>query len=275
MPSANKVWDIAKWAWDNRAGLKVAWDSFQQWLRRSRILVIGPGGTGKTTMARILAGRFDWLRDSPWRYEEDVGVQRFKLKADPAAEIVVMPGQEHRRHTSWTGVGKDLAAGTYHGVILVSAYGYHSLSGISYKQHAAYEPERDKDTFLRKYLEANRRDEVACLKRLVPFIKECPRKLWLVSAVTKQDLWRPDESAVEKCYREGDYGVAIDDISRSKGATFRHEPHLLSLVIGNFVTARDETLTKNVQGYDHRIQIESVRRLFEIIDGVRKWGSEK
>jgi hypothetical protein len=186
-----------------------------------------------------------------------------------------MPGQEHRRHTSWAGVGEDLAKGTYRGVLLVSAYGYHSLSRISYKQHRLYEPERDKDVFLRKYLEANRQDEVGCLKRLAPFLKECRRKLWLVSVVTKQDLWRSEESAVQTWYHGGEYGSLIEDIVRHKGTTFRHETHLLSLVIGNFVTSRDETLAKNLQGYDHRAQVESVRRLVEIVDGLRKWGSEK
>ena len=267
--------EIGKWAWDNRAGLKQAWGAFQRWLRRSRVLVIGAGGTGKSTLARMLAGQFDWLRDSPWHYAEDVGTTRFRLKADPAAEIVVVPGQEHRRHTSWSGVGKDIAAGHYHGVILVSAFGYHSVDRGSYKHHRLYDADRGKDAFLRTYLEAGRQDEIGCLKHLSPFIKECPRRLWLVSAITKQDLWRTDESGVEAWYREGEYGKLIGDVARAGPKTFRHEPHLLSLVIGNFVTPNGETLAKNVQGYDHRAQIESVRRLFEIIDGLRQWGSEK
>jgi len=267
--------EAGRWAWDNRAGFKQFWDAFQRWLKRSKVLVIGPGGTGKTTLARMLSGQFDWLRDSPWRYDEDVGVTRFKLKADPAAEIVVLPGQEHRRHASWAGVGKDIASGSYHGAIVVSAFGYHSLSRRSYKDHELYEPERDKDTFLKKFLAANRQDENRCLRQLVPFIKECPRKFWVLSAITKQDLWRTQESVAESWYRDGDYGTSIQEIAQHNRTTFRHEPHLLSLVIGNFVTSKDETLAKNAQGYDHRAQIESVRRLFEILDGLRKWGSEK
>jgi hypothetical protein len=226
-------------------------------------------------MARMLSGEFDWLKDSPWRYDEDVGVERFKLKADPTAEIVVMPGQEHRRHTSWAGMGKDLAAGYYHGVILVAAFGYHSLSSTGYKQHPLYEAGQDKESFWSKYLDANRGDEIACLKRLSPFMKECPRKLWLISAVTKQDLWRPEEAAVAAWYREGEYAAVIEDIARTSGTSFRHETHLCSLIIGNLVTAKDELMARNVQGYDHRAQIESVRRVFEMIDALRKWGSEK
>src|SRR5207237_1205383 len=124
-------------------------------------------------------------------------------------------------------------------------------------------------------LESCRQDEVACLKRLVPFIKECSRKLWLVSVVTKQDLWRPDEATAGSWYRSGEYGNLIRDIANHKGTTFKHEFHLLSLVIGNFVSAKDETLANNVKGYDQRTQIESVRRLFEIIDGVRTWVSQR
>jgi hypothetical protein len=252
MPGWSDALEIGKWAWENRAGVKPVLTTFQRWWRKSKILIIGPGGTGKSTLARMLSGEFDWLLDSPWRYDEDVGIQRLTLKADPAAQIVVMPGQEHRRRTSWAGVGQDLAKGTYHGIVLVSAYGYHSLAESSYKLHGLYESERDKDTFWRKYLEANRQDEVGCLKQLLPFLKECPRKLWLLSLVTKQDLWRSSESAIEKWYREGEYGNQVEETAKHKGVTFRYEFHPAALVIGNFVTRKNETFAKNAEGYDQR-----------------------
>ncbi|HEY1188799.1 MAG TPA: hypothetical protein VGE74_14185 [Gemmata sp.] len=267
--------EIGKLAWENRAGVKPVLASFRRWLRRSKILVIGPGGTGKSTLARMLSGEFDWLLDSPWRYDENVGVTRSALKADPAAEVVVLPGQQHRRRTSWAGVGQDIASGAFHGVILVSAFGHHSLSDNSYKLHRLYEPERDKDTFWRKYLDANRADEIACLKQLAPFLKECSRKLWLASVVTKQDLWRSSDGAVEKWYQEGEYEQLVAEIAAHKGNTFCHEFQPVSLVIGNFVTAKNEVFAKNLEGYGHRAQVESVRRLFEVLEALREWGSRK
>src|SRR5262249_37778768 len=157
--------------------------------------------------------------------------------------------------TSWAGVGQDLTKGAYHGVILVSSYGYHSLSHDSYKQHPLYEPERDKDAFLRKYLEAARLDEIGCLRQLVPYMKECPRKLWFASLVTKQDLWQGSEIEMEKWYRGGEYGKLVEEIANHRGAAFRHELQPVSLIIGNFATAKDTPLAKNREGYGHQAQI--------------------
>jgi hypothetical protein len=90
---ANEVAAAAKWAWDNRAAVTKALSEFRRWLRRSRILVVGPGGTGKTTLARILCGEFDWLKDSPWQYDEDVEVRRYQVKGGTPAEVVVLPAK--------------------------------------------------------------------------------------------------------------------------------------------------------------------------------------
>lgn len=267
--------EIGKWAWDNRAGVKPVLTKFRQWLRRSKVLIIGPGGTGKTTLARLLSGQFDWLLDAPWTYRESVEVKKYHLKTDPAVEVVAVPGQEHRRRSTWSGIGGDVSSGEYRGVIFVSSYGFHTLIESSYKRNALFEPERTKEAFWRKYTEAKRADELACLRLLVPFLKACPKKLWLASLVTKQDLWRTQESAVEAWYRDGEYGKLVTEVAAHKGATFRHEYHGCSLLIGNLVTASNETLAKNAEGYDHRAQVESVRRVFEIVDGLHAWGSAK
>jgi len=267
--------EIGKWAWDNRAGVKPLLAKFRQWLRRSKLLVIGPGGTGKTTLARLLSGQFDWLLDSPWVYRESVEVKKYQLKTDPAVEVVAVPGQEHRRRSTWAGIGGDVAGGEYRGVVFVSSYGFHTLIEPSFKRHALYESERTKEAFWRKYTEAKRADELTCLQHLVPFLKACPKKLWLASLVTKQDLWRAQESAVETWYRDGEYGKLVAEVASHKGTTFRHEHHGCSLLIGNLVTASGETLVKNAEGYDHRAQVESVRRVFEIVEGLHAWGSAK
>ena len=44
-----------------------------------------------------------------------------------------------------------------------------------------------------------------------------------------------------------------------------------SLVIGNWTTGGGERLKKNTEGYDHEMQVTSVRRLFDLLDGLRQW----
>lgn len=94
----------AKWVWDN-------WDKVEERLRRLMgwvrepndrpILVLGPGGCGKTTLLHILAGRRDWLRQTPWVYSESTGREKLPLEDDPDVQVVVTPGQPHRAKTYW------------------------------------------------------------------------------------------------------------------------------------------------------------------------------
>lgn len=263
------------WAWENRKIANELWAAFRRWLKRSRLLVIGPGGTGKTTLARMLSGEFNWLLDSPWRYNEDIAVTKHKLRNDATTQVVVLPGQTHRQSSSWSKIGEELSTGYYRGVILVTAFGYHSLSNISYKEHRLYDRNKGIDQFRNDYLAACRTDEVECLRKLSPFIQACRKKLWLISLVAKQDLWFADPN-VERWYADGAYGQLTAELSQMKAPdAFRHERLGASFLISNFVTYYDEVLKKNTEGYDHRCQIEALRRVIELIDGLRQWEIEK
>lgn len=272
---------VASWIWDRREDVAKMVSGVVDWFRRPTaadglergILILGPGGVGKTTLARIVSGQFDWLHDDPWRYRESLAVEQFRLADDERVAVVVPPGQTIRRGYSWDELLGELATGRYRGVILVTANGYHTLGPMSYKTHPLYDG--NKDGFVAAYTESSRQEESAVIRRIAPHLLTGRGKMWLLSVVTKEDLWFPARAEVDARVRDGELSKLAGEVSAAKGASlFRFETVATSLVIGNFVTSAGELLAKNVAGYDHRQAVESVRRLFEVLNALRVWEDE-
>ena len=136
---------------------------------------------------------------------------------------------------------------------------------------ATLKPGKKKDAAVQELLVEGRADELAILRDLGTVMKLSPKKLWLLSLVTKQDLWTADKAEVRAHYSAGEYADAIRDLEAARGDSFRHEIAFASLVISTWVTGSGERLKKNVEGYDHEAQVTSVRRVFDALDGLRQW----
>lgn len=273
-------WKIASWVWDRKDEIVRKLTDLYGWYRgsssakkaRPGLLILGAGGTGKSTLAKLLAGEYDLLLDPPGAYEESIDIEHYTLQGPPEVEIVVPPGQEHRREATWNDLLADIAAGRFRGIIMLVAYGYHSLGQVSYKDTRLYKEKGKQKDFLKAFLEDKRAHELAVLRQLAPNMKLNQGRLWLLTVVAKQDLWWPKKSEVEDHYRNGGYGAEIQQMLGQLGQRqFRHEFAFASLVIRNFVTGRDEKLKSNAEGYDHTLQIASLRRLIETIDALRTW----
>ena len=234
------------------------------------ILILGPGGTGKTTLARLLSGQLDWLDDEPGRYRESVDLEYFSLSDDSDVEVVVAPGQAYRRPSTWPELLTQVAGGAFRGVIVMNAYGYHTFSTPSYKNHQLYSG--SKPEFLKLYFADRRADELRVLRQLVPHLAVCSQKVWLLSAVSKQDLWGSQQGVVEEHYQRGDYSVELAPVLQALGnRSFRHEVVLLSLTIRNLQTLAHETLAETEAGYDIKRLTESIQNLVRIFNGLREW----
>jgi nucleoside phosphorylase len=237
------------------------------------ILILGPGGVGKTTLGTFLSGNEDRSPFAPPPvYNESASVEKYALKRDsgPEAMILVPPGQEHRRERSWDELYRDLRDGRFHGIILLVAYGYHTLGQLRWKEHSLAKTHTKKSEFLTGYLKRQRGEELKVLKEMTPHIRECKTKLWLMTLVGKEDLWFHHRTKVEHHYRTGAYGQVIRELAHDN-ERFKHEIVLASLVINNFTSSVGETLAQNRAGYDRARQVNSLRRLVEAFDDLRRW----
>lgn len=282
--------EFGGWLWSQRSEITEALKGLRAWFRGGRvpsgdsgrgILILGAGGTGKTTLAKTLTGEYEPLFDAVAPYAESIGVEEYSLSDDRRVEIVVPPGQAHRREATWEDLLASLARGEYRGVILVSAFGYHTLGEISATFVASKPPSDpqvpgtfDAAQFVADYTEKQRADEIRILDRILAHLGRSGKRTWLLSVITKRDLWWPDAPAVEYYYTEGDYGRRISQFGEIVNRRlFRHELVCLSLTINRFVTGRGELLLNNAEGYDHPLHFGSQRRLFETIAALRDWES--
>ncbi|MBX9580338.1 MAG: hypothetical protein K2X87_08530 [Gemmataceae bacterium] len=281
---------IANWVWNRRDEIANALVSLYSWFRGIKrpdgpspsdpaddqpgILIIGPGGVGKSTLGHFLSGQFDLLVHPPGEYDESLDTEGFVLEPEgddgTGVRLVIPPGQEHKRAATWNDLYADIAGGKFRGVIVLNAYGYHSLGKISYKQHKLHT--RGKNVFLEAFLGDRRVEELRVLRQLAPHLAANRQKMWLLTLVTKQDLWWDQRGVVEAHYRDGEWAAEVGKIAAQHGAVqFRHEFCFASLVIANFSTGAGELLRTNTAGYDHGGYVVHLRKLIEVFDSLRRW----
>lgn len=147
--------------------------------RTAAILIIGAGGVGKSTLGKILAWKLDAVVSRQAGYVESRNVEELTLGDDPNVSVVILPGQRHRRET-WASVLNDISTGEFGGVVLVGAFGFHTL-GNDYQAHALFAKYKGNTTvFVREYLKLCRKDELAVLDRLIPALASNQRKQWVI-----------------------------------------------------------------------------------------------
>ena len=248
-------------------------------LPRGDVLLLGAGGVGKTTFARLLTGRPDGSA-----YEESIGVDTFPLPTDgdgeeAGVEMIVAPGQEQRRDATWADLLAGVEAGRYRGVVLFNAFGHHSIGVPSYRLTRVYRNagrNLSPAEFSEVFAETRRAQELDVLNRIAAGPPPAGERFWLLSVVTKEDLWFPRADEVRAFYETGPYGEAAADLGAAiSSANFRHEVVYCSLKIQRLRDPAGDLLVPNAAGYDPDLQEESFARLLRTLDALRKWEAER
>lgn len=236
-----------------------------------RILILGPGGTGKTTLARVLGGDINVLIDPPGYYDPSLFAESVPLLGAPGVELVIAPGQQPRLNREFDKLTADLAGGAFRGLILVVDYGYHAIESEWAREHRLYNGK--KAEFVTSLLAEQRKEELDLLDKLLPTLLAVTRKLWVLVVVLKQDLWSRQQDEVVRHYRDGAWGTKMNEVVAALDPKlfFLHTAYAC-LHIQNYTTrGGHQTLTKNAAGYDAIRQRQSLEDLFRAFDTLREW----
>jgi energy-coupling factor transporter ATP-binding protein EcfA2 len=174
--------------------------------RKKRILVLGASGAGKTQFLHSLKER-----NSPRlnQRQRTTTVHKSYTVIDEYPFLMFdTPGQvldEAKRKTAIA----EAIKGRMHGIINVACYGYHEAAEAGGDQALIEKgPGIAKVSFLRERQEVERN----LLSEWVPFL-DGETTPWVLTVVSKADLWWPEHAEIQRYYAEGEYAQALGDLA--------------------------------------------------------------
>jgi hypothetical protein len=249
-------------------------ERFKYWAQYgdAKIAIVGASGTGKTKLAKIMTADQDPFHLEPV-YKTSLNEEELHLPADVPGQVYVVPGQidyvESTRQFNmrygghWNSMLRRIENDEFLGVIHVVSYGFHSFSDYSsYKEHDIGQGKTPAQ-FMEEYSTFRRRAEIAVLRLVLGSLAKIKRSTWLITVVSKQDLWWTGKAAVRKFYEQGEYSRFVRETQtqlRSRNVDLQHEIIPVSLIISNMHTL-SEFLILNSSGYDtdfHILYIENL-----------------
>lgn len=168
--------------------------------KKHRVLVLGSTGVGKTNFLTSLTESIPTAVDIMNR-TEIAKKHRLKIQKSPFM-FVDTPGQEQHKTIRLKAIREALASGIS-GVINVVSYGYHEYrTGLK-------EAVDDNGKVSDGFLSAHRKKETAALEEWTPLLGGPEAAGWLITVVTKADLWWNRGDEVLEHYRTGAYYAAL------------------------------------------------------------------
>lgn len=171
--------------------------------RKNRIIVLGATGVGKTNILQSLKEVAPKVIDRMNRTE--FAVQRdLKISGNPF-KFTDTPGQIEHKSRRLKAIREVMKEGEV-GIINIVSYGFH-------EHRAATEADAlNSDGSINEgFLEAHRQIEIDMLSEWVPLLGSSLTSSWLITLVSKADLWWDSRPTVESYYKTGEYSEALGD----------------------------------------------------------------
>jgi energy-coupling factor transporter ATP-binding protein EcfA2 len=164
-----------------------------------RVIVLGSTGTGKTNLLESLTKTLPDAIDAMNR-TEFAERHKIRIKGKPFV-FVDLPGQKGHSHRRLSAI-RDAMTRDKPGVLNVTAYGYHEY-------RIGAEEALDNGNVKVDYIEKHRLVEIDALTEWVGLLGHRNTARWLITVVTKADLWWGRKKEVMEHYECGSYRTAL------------------------------------------------------------------
>lgn len=198
--------------------------------KRNRVLILGSTGVGKTNLLHALKKPLPEAIDNINRSQF---AQKHKLviAAEPF-EFIDTPGQAYHNVRRSAAIREQMAKGSF-GILNVVAFGYHEYAmarGEVFDGDGKVRPE---------YLERHREVEMTALADWVELLGDPETAKYLITVVTKADLWWDEQATALAHYTVGIYNKALGparslDPATVEFAAVRHRFYGQGSLAGSF-----------------------------------------
>lgn len=227
------------------------------------VVTFGAGGAGKTSLGTFLAGND--VADDP-DYRESTAIETYRLDSTTTCSVFVPPGQPSLRAPTWSDLARAVGSGRSSVVIHVVCWGLEAIEPLRYADLATFREGMTPESIVLAHAQARRAAEIETLRDFATQLALAPRRLSLITVVTKQDLWWSERTAVRRHY-EGPYAEAVTALRNRVGEqNFHHTLWSASLVAKNLRDGDGTLLVPTAQGYDQPTRRWHARRLAEIVE---------